>query len=184
MEERKKSLSVPPPPSPGLSVHRSPSKRAMIMLRPKTERKEKEEDFEVGLRNSAMEFDAMDADRSHSLEFDEFSKLVREREVGIFSEDMLRQRFEAISDGDGHVTFHSCANRPPIASAHRQRPSPAHRPPIARPLPAHRPRIPRPSPAHRAGSRRTLGLYKSRAAPKHARNAHARRSRHRPHREP
>ena len=46
----------------------------------------------------------MDPDRT---DFDEFSKLVREREVGIFSEDMLRERFEAISDGDGHVTFHS-----------------------------------------------------------------------------
>ena len=100
-------LTLPPPPSPGLAVHRSPSKRAEIMLRKKTERKEKEEDFDVGMRNSAMEFDAMDADRSHSLEFDEFSKLVREREVGVFSEQMLRERFDAISDGDGHVTFHS-----------------------------------------------------------------------------
>ena len=107
MEERKKALSLPPPPSPGLAVHRSPSKRAEIMLRKKVERKEKEEDFETGMRHSAMEFDVMDADRSHSLEFDEFSKLVREREVGVFSEDMLRERFEAISDGDGHVTFHS-----------------------------------------------------------------------------
>ena len=52
-------LTLPPPPSPGLAVHRSPSKRAEIMLRKKTERKEKEEDFDVGMRNSAMEFDAM-----------------------------------------------------------------------------------------------------------------------------
>lgn len=111
---------MPPPPSPGLAITagRSPSKRVEIMVRKKVERKEKEEDFDVGMRHSAMEFDAMDADRSRTLEFDEFSKLVREREVGIHSEESLRKRFDAISDGEGHVTVHSCKQR--SASARRR----------------------------------------------------------------
>ena len=58
------------------------------------------------MRNAAMEFDALDADQSRTLEFEEFSKLVREREMGVHSEEALRARFEAISD-DGHVTMAS-----------------------------------------------------------------------------
>lgn len=77
------------------------------MVRKKREDQKFEESFDVGMRNSAMEFDALDADASRTLEFDEFSKLVRERELGVHSEDALRERFEAISDGEGHVTMAS-----------------------------------------------------------------------------
>jgi hypothetical protein len=36
-----------------------------------------EEEFEVGMRHHAMEFDAGDVDHDESLDFDEFCKMVR-----------------------------------------------------------------------------------------------------------
>ena len=68
MEERKKALSLPPPPSPGLAVHRSPSKRAEIMLRKKVERKEKEERDVLAAQRYAEERDqeVAEVEQQHS----------------------------------------------------------------------------------------------------------------------
>ena len=43
--------------------------------------REAEEEFDVGMRQNAMEWDAADIDRNRVLDFEEFSALVREREV-------------------------------------------------------------------------------------------------------
>lgn len=50
-------------------------------------------EFEVGVRQAAMAFDASDLDRNRTLDFREFSKMVREREVAIHTEEALRKRF-------------------------------------------------------------------------------------------
>ena len=64
-----------------------------------------EESFELGMRNAAMELDALDADGSRTLDFDEFSRLVREREVGIHSQGDLMDRFNALDpEGTGHIS--------------------------------------------------------------------------------
>ena len=64
-----------------------------------------EEDLEANLRQAAMEWDALDADRSRTLDFAEFSALVREREVGIHSETALEARYAHIDvDGSGTIT--------------------------------------------------------------------------------
>ena len=58
------------------------------------------------MRQSAMEFDAHDLDRSRNLDFAELCALVREREIGIFPEAVLRRRFEDMdTDGDGLVSM-------------------------------------------------------------------------------
>ena len=51
------------------------------------------EPFAVAMRHNAMEFSAFDLDENRSLNFAEFSQLVREREAGIHSEVMLGYRF-------------------------------------------------------------------------------------------
>lgn len=55
-----------------------------------------EESFEVGMRNSAMEFDAHDLDQNRKLDFREFSQLVREREVAVQSDIVLAYRFQEL----------------------------------------------------------------------------------------
>ena len=68
------------------------------------EKQERKEAFNVGMRQTAMEWDAMDFDRDARLDFDEFSRLVRGREMAIHSEDSLRARFvELDKDGSGRV---------------------------------------------------------------------------------
>lgn len=63
------------------------------------------ERFETGVRQNAMEFDAADLNRDRVLSFDEFSDFVREREVGIFPEAVLRRRFEDMDENrDGYVS--------------------------------------------------------------------------------
>jgi Ca2+-binding EF-hand superfamily protein len=65
-----------------------------------------EEDLEKGLHEAAMEWDALDADRSRSLDFREFSKLVREREVGVFTEEALLRHFQELDqDASGEITI-------------------------------------------------------------------------------
>ena len=60
--------------------------------------------FDVAVRHLAMEYDAMDLDTSGKLDFREFSKLVRAREMAIHTEEALRQRFEDLdADGSGTV---------------------------------------------------------------------------------
>ena len=64
------------------------------------------ETFEANVRQNAMEFDAADLDRSRTLDFAEYSAFVREREVGIFPEAVLRKRFDDTdTDGDGRISM-------------------------------------------------------------------------------
>ena len=63
--------------------------------------------FKSALRNDAMLYDAADTDGDKRLNFDEFSAMVREREVGVFSEEALRARFADLdTDGSGMVELH------------------------------------------------------------------------------
>ena len=63
-----------------------------------------EENFDAGMRQNAMEYDAADADHDQKLDFGEFCAMVREREEGEHSEEALRARFEALdADGSGKV---------------------------------------------------------------------------------
>ena len=65
---------------------------------------ERAEDFTKSMRAVAMEMDAFDNDRNRSLDFREFSKLVREREMAIHTEEALRKRFKAMeADGSGEI---------------------------------------------------------------------------------
>ena len=59
------------------------------------------DDLAVQLRHASMELDAFDDDGSRSLCYREFSRLVREREMGIHSEIALRRRFAALEDPPG-----------------------------------------------------------------------------------
>jgi len=64
----------------------------------------RKEAFETDIRHLAMEWDAMDFDRNRKLDFGEFSKLVREREMAINSEDALQARFNELDkDGTGLI---------------------------------------------------------------------------------
>ena len=68
------------------------------------EKGEGEEDFEVGMRQNAMERDAADADQDGKLDFTEFCAFVRDREEGEFTDKELKARFDALDeDGSGQV---------------------------------------------------------------------------------
>ena len=68
---------------------------------------EDEEDFETGMKNNALDFQAMDKDQDHKLDFDEFCVLVRQREVGDFTDEELQERFTQLdADGSGKVDLH------------------------------------------------------------------------------
>ena len=58
-----------------------------------------EENFNQGVRQNAMEYNAADRDGDNMLDFEEFCTLVREREQGDFTEQTLRKRFDML-DGD------------------------------------------------------------------------------------
>ena len=55
-----------------------------------------EEDFSVAMRQNAMEFDAHDIDRNRVCDFHEFCAMVREREMGIHTEQELTARFATL----------------------------------------------------------------------------------------
>ena len=59
-----------------------------------------EEDFEVGMKQNAMERDAADEDQDGKLSFPEFCALVRNREEGDHTDEALKKRFDEL-DGDG-----------------------------------------------------------------------------------
>ena len=48
---------------------------------------EEEENFEAGMRRNAQDMEAHDVDQDNKLDFGEFCNLVREREVGDFTEE-------------------------------------------------------------------------------------------------
>ena len=61
-----------------------------------------EEDFEVGMKQNAMERDAADADNDGKLDLQEFFAFVRDREEGDFTDEELKKRFDALdADGSG-----------------------------------------------------------------------------------
>ena len=61
-------------------------------------------EFTVTLRQNVMEFDAADLDRNCKLDFKEFSKMVRAREIAIHTEAALRERFELMdTDASGTI---------------------------------------------------------------------------------
>jgi Ca2+-binding EF-hand superfamily protein len=60
--------------------------------------------FAIMMRQAAMECDAFDSDMNAQLDFDEFSTLIRDREVGVHSEVALQERFDAIdADSSGYI---------------------------------------------------------------------------------
>lgn len=61
-----------------------------------------QEVFAVGMRQNMMEYDAHDTNHDRSLSFKEYSELVREREVGVFSEEVLHRRFDEIDLNHDH----------------------------------------------------------------------------------
>ena len=65
---------------------------------------EEEEAFERGMQRQAQDMEAHDVDQDNKLDFGEFCNLVREREVGDFTEEELRERFNMLdADGSGKV---------------------------------------------------------------------------------
>ena len=63
-----------------------------------------EENFEDGMRQNAMEMQAIDKDNDHKLDFGEFCALVRERELGDHTDEELEERFKALdADGSGKI---------------------------------------------------------------------------------
>ena len=65
---------------------------------------DEEESFAAGMRQNAADYQAHDTDGDNKLDFNEFCALVHEREVGDFSEEELRERFNALdADGSGLV---------------------------------------------------------------------------------
>jgi Ca2+-binding EF-hand superfamily protein len=60
--------------------------------------------FTREMRDLAMELDALDADRNRRLDYREFSRLIREREMGTHTEEALRKRFLSLdTDGSGEI---------------------------------------------------------------------------------
>ena len=49
--------------------------------------------FDVHMRQLVIDLDGFDDDRNRRLDFDEFSKIIRDREIGIQTGDSLRARF-------------------------------------------------------------------------------------------
>ena len=65
-----------------------------------------EEEFAIGMRQNAMERDAADEDQDQMLDYNEFKRYVRDREVGNPSEQELRERFQALDeDGSGSLEY-------------------------------------------------------------------------------
>ena len=61
---------------------------------------EQKENFFVGIRHNAMEYHTHDLDGDEKLSYDEFSNLIREREIGVHSEVVLEYRFHELDPGD------------------------------------------------------------------------------------
>ena len=86
-----------------------PSKET-VDLRTHDERLAARKAFELSMRQAVMEFDAMDVGGGQDdkcddeLDFHEFSQLIREREIGVHSEQALRERMASLDqDGSGTI---------------------------------------------------------------------------------
>ena len=72
--------------------------------RTREEREAARQEFEISMRQAVMEFDALDDNQDTQLDFREFSRMTREREIGVHSEKALRERFNALdTDNSGTV---------------------------------------------------------------------------------
>lgn len=81
-----------------------------VDLRTHDERLAARKAFELSMRQAVMEFDAMDIGGGENnkcddeLDFHEFSRLIREREIGVHSEQALRERMASLDqDGSGTI---------------------------------------------------------------------------------
>jgi len=73
-------------------------------LRTKEEREAARKEFGAAMRQAVMEYDSAAQSGKSELNFREFSKMVRERELGVHSEVALRERFTDIDkDGSGTI---------------------------------------------------------------------------------
>jgi len=60
--------------------------------------------FELSMRQAVMEYDSLDGNGDKILDFREFSQLIREREMGVHTEEVLLERFNEIdADGSGSI---------------------------------------------------------------------------------
>ena len=67
-------------------------------------RKAASKEFALAMRQAVMEFDSLDSNRDKQLDFREFSRMIREREIGVHSEEALMERFKEIDiDGGGTI---------------------------------------------------------------------------------
>jgi Ca2+-binding EF-hand superfamily protein len=87
-----------------------PTTKEQVDYRTYDERLAARKAFELSMRQAVMEFDAMDTgggdegQSDNELDFYEFSRLVREREIGVHSEQALRDRLQALDqDGSGTI---------------------------------------------------------------------------------
>jgi len=63
-----------------------------------------EEAFDVGMRHHFISYEVADEDMDERLNFDEYCKLVREREDFEFTEEQLRERFKLLDlNGNGYI---------------------------------------------------------------------------------
>ena len=88
----KKGKGQPPPPKPKKQASTEAADGDAVGTG--------EEDFEVGMKQNAMERDAADADQDGKLDLAEFMVMVRERDEANHTDEELAARFKAL-DGDG-----------------------------------------------------------------------------------
>ena len=64
------------------------------------------EGFRINMRQMLMDLDALDTDRDRTLDFYEYSRLIKEREMGVHTRDALRCRFDNLDqDGSGLIDY-------------------------------------------------------------------------------
>ena len=79
----------------GRAVH-GPMSYKNTDSRTPAERQAARKAFESAMRIAVMEFDSVDNNEEHLMDFKAFSAMIRERELGIHSEVALRERFDEV----------------------------------------------------------------------------------------